>query len=122
MGCNFYIVEPLTVNNKSEANPYDRQNIHMGKSSAGWTFSFHAVAEMKTAKEHMAYYQYLVSVGWQIFNDYGEELTFNEFNCMVEAKKNSPHNQEREYPSNIEWGKNGWLDPEGNSFSAGEFS
>lgn len=118
MGTNYYIVEPLTINNKHQERWYERQNMHVGKSSMGWTFTFHANGQLKTWREHLEFYKYLDSVGWVIINEYGYELKLDDFVALVETKRNEPHSQAREYPRDDIT----WLDEEGNSFTDGEFS
>lgn len=90
------------------------EELHIGKSSAGWTFSFQAHQEpyIHSASDWKAEFRN----GGQIFDEYGEELSEKEFWKMVGAKKKEKHNHAREYPNNC------WVDREGNSFSLYDFS
>jgi hypothetical protein len=89
MGTNYYIVEPLTVNNKHLPLWFNRNHMHMGKSSFGWTFTFHANGSLKTWHDHKVFYKYLIDTGWKIFDEYGAEQSWREFLELVDSKKNA---------------------------------
>lgn len=126
MGTNFYAI--------FKACPHcgHGESIHIGKRSAGWKFSFHGT---DTIRSWVDWKEKLSDPSVLIQNEYGERLTFDEFRQTVEATEghdldhineclegvNSPYHT-REYARNGL--KNGslWHDPEGWSFSSGEFS
>ena len=93
---------------------HSAEELHIGKSSCGWTFTFRAHDE-----------PFIHSVeDWRkelpkgrIFNEYGEEISEDEFWEIVKAQKKLSHNHARENPS-----PNDWIDNDGNSFTRTEFS
>jgi len=108
MGTNYYIKENECVH----CGRYE--DIHLGKSSVGWQFSFQYnggqyyknVAEMKEWTKDK-----------NIVNEYGENVTYKDFWEMVEAKQTDDNfNHASKYPSNTEHVIDGY------SFSDGEFS
>lgn len=83
MGTNYYT-------RRNICEHCDRHNeIHLGKSSGGWQFSFQynggeyykSVPEMKAWLEDK-----------QIWNEYGEEVTREQFWEMVDTKQSNPSN------------------------------
>lgn len=123
MGTNYY----HRTNICSHCDRYDEY--HIGKSSMGWTFSFHG--EKETIVEFNPLGKVVASFSdWKerlkkgkIFNEYGEEILLEEFLKLVESKRDSEHNHTEycriHHPDHA---KQCWLDDEGNSFSEGEFS
>lgn len=83
MGTNYFSIE----NKCKECGRYD--TIHLGKSSAGWQFSFQynggeyykSVPEMKEWLKDK-----------KIENEYGAEVSYDEFWQMVEEKQSNPSN------------------------------
>lgn len=108
MGTNYYAREGIC-----KECGHAKKETHIGKSSGGWTFSFHASEEMRSAK---LWYMFLNQKDVKIFDEYDEEISLEEFKKLVESKRNEKHNHAREYP------KGCFLDSEGNSFHKGEFS
>jgi hypothetical protein len=86
---------------------------HIGKSSAGWTFSFHATDTEKS----WADWRKRLEAGGVIRDEYGDTVALAKFAAMVDRKRQSPRHHAREYP---QYGS--YTDPEGHSFSPGEFS
>lgn len=123
MGTNFY----HRTNICDHCNRYDEH--HIGKSSGGWTFSFHGEREIDPEMNPLN--EMITSFSdWKtrlkdskIFNEYDEEISLTEFLQLVEDKRDEKNNQTTycriEHP---DYAKNCWLDDEGNSFSEGEFS
>ena len=110
MGTNYYWRENPCTTCRHSAN-----TIHIGKSSHGWVFSFHAIFDAKSWQD----WQILLSSGTGgIFDEYGKEIQFCHFKDMVEGKQNNKKNliHAAKYPDS------GFIDPEGYSFSEGEFS
>lgn len=87
--------------------------LHVGKSSAGWSFSFHAVEGIRSAAD---WRREMREVPGILKNEYGEIVAVNEFWRMVEGKRGGLNHAAR-YPD-----QRNWVDPEGHSFSAYEFS
>lgn len=107
MGTNYYL-------RKAVCSKCGRcsQEEHIGKSSAGWTFTFHATYNIKSEK------------GWreatksgQIYDEYNRKITYKKFWEHVDSKRNEPNNHAK-------FSKEGrsYLDNEGNSFSPYDFS
>lgn len=109
MGTNYY----ARINICKCCNRFDE--LHIGKSSAGWTFSFHSIPERELVC-WQDWYIFLNEPNVKIFNECGEEITSDNFIELVNSKKSARHNHAEEYP------EGSYLDPEGNSFSNGEFS
>lgn len=124
MGTNFYHEVELC----DKCHNADR--IHIGKSSGGWTFSFQATETIRSYADWLK----VLDGGGRIVDEYGSEYTLDEFKKLVEAKRlpladGPPLNHAREFtmsPLQKLYGgyRDGrdFLDPEGNSFSEGDFS
>jgi hypothetical protein len=122
MGTNYY----HRTNICEHCNRYNEH--HIGKSSGGWTFSFHG----ERNPESNSLGGVVISFSdWKsrlrkgkIFDEYGDEISFNEFIELVEMKKDEKNNQTKHcrvsHPAYAK--ENCWLDEDGNSFSEGEFS
>ena len=121
MGTNFYLRENVCPKCKRHDEPK-----HIGKLSGGWTFSFRGY-KSEDLVSWAAWQKKLaaaVADGAKIANEYGEEISLEDFKAMVENKKTATRNQttycrEREHPSVADYY---WLDDEGNSFCDCEFS
>jgi len=133
MGTNYY----LHVNICKHCNRYDE--IHIGKSSCGWTFSFQGyedetvgrsekgeeiILNIMSYKGWVKFLEQEIKKGGKIFNEYKEEISFKDLKKMVKEKRKDKFNQTiycREHHS--EYAREScWLDDEGNSFSKGDFS
>lgn len=91
MGINYYAVR---------SRPTTEEPIHIGKSSAGWLFSFHQVNDewhepqivwntYNQVKEWL--YEYTVKNSlYVILNEYDEEISCEDFFAMVDAKQKDP--------------------------------
>ncbi len=90
------------------------EEIHIGKSSAGWTFTFHATEKIRSYKEWL---KILSKKETEIYNEYDEKVYIKDFKRMVENKRTEKNNQARDYPE-----EGSYLDEEGNSMSLGGFS
>ena len=88
------------------------EEVHIGKSSAGWTFTFHATDTIRSEKD----WREETRKG-QIFDSYGEEISYADFWAKVDEKKNEPNNH-----AAISKEGGSFLDEEGNSMSPYEFS
>jgi hypothetical protein len=125
MGTNYY----LRTNICKCCGRYDE--VHIGKSSAGWTFSFQGFRdEYNTLKRAVKSYKEWLEIlpGGEIFDECGEKLSLDEFKKLVEGKRPKewlPENLNHTTYCRInhpEYARECWLDEEGNSFSSGEFS
>jgi hypothetical protein len=95
------------------------ETIHIGKSSAGWQFSFHGTDDIRSWEN----WQAILAGKGTIADEYGVELTLDEFRSVVEDRGGGLLNHHDycavRYPNSF-W--SGWKDAEGYSFSPGEFS
>jgi len=88
--------------------------IHIGKSSFGWTFSFHATDNIRSWKN----WQEALQQG-KIVDEYDREVSLDDFIKLVEDKQKilGALNHALNYPDIYSF-----IDEEGYSFSEGEFS
>lgn len=103
MGTNYYTVE----NYCNHCNQY-KEDLHIGKDSYGWCFSFRG-------------YKYGGPISWQqwkeylkdklILNEYGEKVSYDSFVELIEKHK-SPSNPASRYHHNDEGKKKGWFNSE----------
>lgn len=107
MGTNFY----ASHKHCNKCKRYDL--IHIGKSSAGWTFGFHATDEIRSYKDWI---KFLSKKDVKIFSEYEVEISLFEFKEMVKVKRLEPNCHAKQYPDHS------FLDEESNGFSEGEFS
>jgi len=89
-----------------------KEEIHIGKSSYGWTFSFHATDEIRSYQEWL---KFLERYDVKIYDEYDEEISLKRFKEIIESKKDEKHNHAREYP------EGNYLDEEGHSMNTGDF-
>lgn len=143
MGTNYYLIY-----NKCECcNRSDR--IHLGKSSAGWKFTFQTIENFPLDKVDLAlqmidYKESIDIKSWKslkeflkkyvvefktavIQDEYGTNISFEEFLNLVESKQINNENKSHylEIKNNPEWdfnSENEIIDEEGYSFSRLEFS
>lgn len=114
--------------------------LHIGKSSAGWTFSFRGYRNYyvnETTELNIDTWRkwqlFLKQPNVKIYNEYGEVISYDDFYNIVEQKKNEPFNHAKltleksdkifykpEFVSE-EYIKQNWIDEDGNSFSDTEF-
>ena len=119
MGTNYYHERELCD------KCHNSESEHIGKSSAGWTFTFHATDEIKS----WAQWQERLASGGRIVDEYGTEHSLDDLRTLV-ANKQKPWGKNGEPPLNhtVEMrqdryaSQGNFLDPEGHSFSEGEFS
>ncbi len=84
MGTNYYIKDKECL----ACNRYEE--IHLGKSSFGWKFSFHLHEDLyKDVPEMMEYL-----LGKKIFDEYGREISYKEFWEMVQNKQTGTRHDE----------------------------
>uniref|UniRef100_A0A6M3XVU4 Uncharacterized protein n=1 Tax=viral metagenome TaxID=1070528 RepID=A0A6M3XVU4_9ZZZZ len=109
MGTNYYLRKGIC---KECEHP--KEELHIGKSSCGWTFIFQAHDEpfIHSAND----WKNELPKG-RIFDEYGEEISEDDFWKMVKDKEKAKHDLAEDYSD-----ENDWLDSEGNSFTRREFS
>lgn len=126
MGTNYY----WQVNTCPSCG-HPEKKYHIGKSSWGWTFTFHALSEYEspTGKpvRSVKDWKNLMRKPGMITDEYGEAYLKKEFWKMVaDKKKVSGALNHTTEAGNHDWYKNSpdstWLDEDGNSFTSGEFS
>jgi len=122
-------------------------DIHIGKSSGGWSFSFHApdlyidmstldpkhaLLDVKDFRFNITSFQEWKEVidkyvteyeTAKIFDEYHADIPPEEFYSMVENKKDGKHHATYMKEDGKDYDeKRDFLDKEGHSFSRGEFS
>jgi len=123
MGTNYY----HRTNICAACGRYDEH--HIGKSSIGWTFSFHGEREPEPELNPLGGvvqswqdWQLRLHAAGTIFNEYGQQINIEEFEKLIEAKKDAPRNHASEEQKHPDWGTRSWHDADGHSFSEREFS
>ena len=104
---------------------------HIGKSSGGWEFSFHGYDGEENQPVIMSFEDWKreLQTDGKIFNEYGEEISFEDFVKLVDDKKGGtfndrPNLNHYDYCSeqafyNMNRNRK---DPEGHPFTFAEFS
>lgn len=125
MGTNYYLHQNVC----SQCGRSDKQ-LHIGKSSGGWTFSFRGYRSIynhphiRSYKEWLHFLNAEIANGSVIKDEYGDIVTISDFKNLVEAKRNEKYNHtiycRDSHPEHAE--RDCWLDDEGHSFSDHEFS
>ena len=99
---------------------------HIGKSSAGWQFSFRGYKGSEQQPNITSWEEWKkeLQTHGKIFNEYGKEVSFEEFVNMVEGKQSIDTNKNHyDYCKDHGWlAQTDWKDPEGYSFGSSEFS
>lgn len=116
MGTNYYAVRN---------RPTVQDPIHIGKSSAGWLFSFQAQNDRwseppviwNTYEQVKAwlYKHTVLDKDFVIMNEYDEIVSFEDFIGLVDSKQTDEHN--RSNPDNFSYSRN----VDGYRFSDGDF-
>lgn len=102
MGTNYYLVK----NGPTVCEP-----VHIGKSSAGWLFSFQS-QNRKWDEPKVVWNTYnqvkdtlkrltVDSTDYAIINEYDEVISYDDFVAMVDEKQNDEHN--RSNPDNFNY-------------------
>lgn len=122
MGTNYY----QRINICEHCNRYDER--HIGKSSAGWQFSFRGYLpengfQLPAIISFEDWKKTLQAEG-KIFNEYGQEISFEDFVKMVETLRSQPNNHCDYCKKNglVSSENSDWKDKDGYSFSSYEFS
>ena len=112
MGTNYYV----RTNGCDKCERFDE--VHIGKSSMGWTFSFRGYKStldpfgiIVSAKQW-----FRVLKDRAIYDEYGDEVRFSELKELVKVKAKEENNHADQYNDG------NWIDDDGHSFSGTEFS
>ncbi len=123
MGTNYY----HRTNICEKCNRYKEK--HIGKSSGGWQFSFQGYREHNIPKiASFRDWKRELQADGKIFDEYGEEMSFEDFVKMVENKQYDKFNSEanmNHYDYCVKSGynvSNDWKDKEEYSFTSADFS
>ncbi len=101
---------------------------HIGKSSAGWQFSFRGYRDeyhegVPEIRSYSCWLALLENSG-KIFNEYGEAMSLENFKSLVEMKRIEPGNHTLycrvHHPEHAQ--RDCWIDGANNSFDSCEFS
>ena len=114
MGCNYFYQYQLE-NGRCK-------NLHIGKKSAGWEFSFRGYENIKSFNDWKEFFKEKKGL---IFNEYDQLVDIQKFLEMVEESKNNDNRSHYKYcKANYYKGfvEHLWLDEEGWSFSGNMFS
>lgn len=125
MGTNYYAVTEICPH----CGRFDKE-IHIGKYSAGWTFSFHgyrdycAPFEDLKIETYSQWLDFLTQPSVQIRDEYGTNLALESLKDLIERKRvntlNHTIESRKDYPA---YAKDFcWLDPEGHSFSSRDWT
>lgn len=130
MGTNYEVRDDPTCD-----NPAHTKTLHIGKSSAGWKFSFHAIPDHEPPLTTWKAWQEFLE-GRTVVDEYGREMTLEEFRPVVE-QRGIPRDLDRPIchvnptAQEIRVGfggrvpspdSRGYHDPEGYDFWEGDFS
>ena len=122
MGTNYY----HRINICEHCNRYNER--HIGKSSAGWQFSFQGYDAEQHRPAIMSFEDWKreLQAEGKIFDEYGGVISLDDFIKRVEDKRSQPNNHYDYCLSNHkEQGfdmSRDWKDDEGHPFSYSEFS
>lgn len=108
MGTNYYWVE-----NPCDTCGHSDNKTHIGKSSGGWTFSFHETFDCKSWKD---WKEYFANNEGKIIDEYGKHVSINDFEKMILRKSTEENNH-----AICAMDHASYLDPEGHSFTKGTF-
>lgn len=121
MGTNYY----QRINICDCCSRFDE--IHIGKSSAGWQFHFQGYIDRDSFPKIASFEDWKreLQVG-KIVDEYGREYTLPEFIEIVEAKQkvltNINHYEYCQSAEGYTRNNRDWIDKEGYSFTKSEFS
>lgn len=105
MGTNYYIIRKANRETKkkfhemidkeqfeelqNELYRFEKKSkIHVGKSSCGWKFLFDANNFQYYDKNEESVWKWLKDNESDLYNEYGEKISFDDFKEMVESKQN----------------------------------
>lgn len=120
MGTNYFIRTPPSCGGKCAHHCPGEEEIHLGKSSAGWAFTFRGYPEPAEASSLVTWpvtdfgsWRRLLDLG-PVYDEYGQEVTPAELLERIESKRGGVNDT---YPELRDY-----LDEAGNRFVPREFS
>lgn len=123
MGTNYYLKKKVTeddkriINNLLYRGDYDvwdqirnycdnqDNEIHLGKNSWGWKFLFDLNDKKYYSDTKASIDEWLSNPEYEIFNEYGEKLSKDEFWNMVLSTMDDDHIDNKEYHTNPKYDK-----------------
>jgi hypothetical protein len=129
MGCNYYLRQRVADGDRDVLEKYrvELPSLHIGKSSAGWSFTFQALENYQTSEQFDSRYvrcyrdwlYYLEKADvYEIFDEYGGIVEFDQFKKLVESKRSESNHSAQMFSSD----ENSYRDVEGYSFMKADFS
>ncbi len=109
MGTNYY------ARYKHCASCKRYEEIHIGKSSSGWQFMFHATLDIKNYQDWITF---LSKDGVKIYEEFSKEVSLKDFKELVKEKQIAICDNHAE----IYKEQGNYVDKEGYSMSPYEFS
>ena len=123
MGTNYYMAKTCGTCG------HEDRKAHLGKSSAGWTFTFRGsrVDGVVDFASWVARVHSLLSCGYDIVNEYGDIIAPDDMFKLIIEKRGERNNHATYVkitpPHSEFWNEEqDWNDVDGNSFSDVEFS
>lgn len=115
MGTNYYWKPEVEPTLCSECKCMTKVPVfHIGKSSAGWTFTFQTCLELGV--QSFADWKRVFAQRGTIVDEYGTPVPVEQFAALVEKKVSETHCHAHEHPAKS------FHDPEGHSFSDYDFT
>jgi hypothetical protein len=111
MGMNYYLRKNDEVGVE--------QQVHLGKSSMGWTFTFRGDRSngVEDFDSWVKRVNVLMKDGWKLTDESeGGTCDWTELLLKIQNKRLEPNNHAKQYPC-----PNNWVDKDNNSFSDREF-
>jgi len=121
MGTNYYLKQ---TGRKRECTcchrPFEKIELHIGKRSAGWEFSFQGYKGIRSKKDWVERIN-TADASYVIEDEYGRRFTPEEFLKLVEDTRYP--GQHKQYVAALKEGMthDSWQDDEGWSFTSADF-
>ena len=112
MGTNYFLHKPPSCGGVCAEHCHGEE-IHLGKSSAGWSFTFQAFPDTGPPVMDFASWKAQLDGPGEIRDEYGQPVTAQELLDTVESKRGG---RSTLYPPHD------FLDADGNRFLKGDFS
>ena len=98
---------------------FDKKQVHLGKASKGWAFTFRGDFENGVVDytTWLVRARALLNVGYALVNEGGTELPLEDLLALVETKRKEAVNYDNKSTESTQE----WFDADGNSFSNREF-
>jgi hypothetical protein len=110
MGTNYY----LNTNYCEHCKRGDL--VHLGKASAGWTFSYQGTREIRNRNAWINRIMDEMRRGSKMQDESGNIITLEEMILVADMKRHEKRNHAKEFMDGS------WLDNEGNAFIGNDFS